>query len=154
MKTQYSKLTILLLALTLSACVSQPPEIFCDPSNITPLKEIKRSELSEYWVPIKKRTRVYPPDNIQQAIVNGRVGIVIIEETIDAGGKRIDKVPILTYPDKFFLEEAIRDSKDQVYGSVTCPITPVRFRSIVTFSNNGKTEKLLWNKALELEQSL
>ena len=139
----YRNSILLLSSLFLFSCSSVPSEEECFVSEKHGLQKIEQSDVHKFWRPSKKRTRVSFGRTIENAIGKGRVGYVIVNQTINLNGK-ISNIEIVdSYPDDFFVQPVMKVAKSQQYRPRTCEPVPVRYETVHYFANNQSSQKKL-----------
>lgn len=137
-------LIIVLIGLLLTSCATTEPESICNDAAPLPLVHVETAEWSNYWRPKRKRQVVQLPNKVAEAIATGRLaGFVVVEQTILTNGEVTDVNVMGYYPDEAVLDVYLEHPNYQTYIPVTCPVQPVRYRTVNYFSNGDKIHKQL-----------
>ncbi len=134
MSKMTKNLLLISLLFLLSACASNK-STSCIEIASQGLQKIDQSEKEKFWSSKNKSGYQYISPPIKSAIINGKYGYVIIEQTIDLEGKIIDLKLIDSYPEDYFVATAIKMAEKLRYSANTCIPLEVRYEHTYSFTN-------------------
>ncbi len=152
---KYQLIFIVLTCILLSSCATNSERVSCIDSTTSEVQLISTSDdLSPFWIPTKNNERVKESPSVEVAIAGGRIGYVVVNQTIDTDGNVIDVNVLESYPDNYFVKPALRQAKQYKFQPVTCNPVAVRHQYVYYFTNSDEASDKLHEIQLQRTASL